>query len=143
VEAYRTDDAEVILVAMGSMAGTIKDAIDELRREGKKVGLVRIRCYRPFPHEDLVAALGSAKIVAVLDANVSLGSEGAVGLDLKSKLSGRPGMPRVIDFIAGVGGREVNSRSVRKIVDQAEKILASDLPVSEAEWLDLNPAIVP
>jgi pyruvate ferredoxin oxidoreductase alpha subunit len=143
VEAYRADDADVILVAMGSMAGTIKDAIDDLRQEGKRVGLVRIRCYRPFPHEDLIAELCRAKVVAVLDANVSIGSEGAVGLDIKSKLNGRSGMPMVVDFIAGVGGREVNSSAVRKIVDRAEKILVSGLPISEAEWIDLNPAIVP
>jgi pyruvate ferredoxin oxidoreductase alpha subunit len=143
VEAYRTGDAEVILVAMGSMAGTIKDAVDDLRREGKKVGLIRIRCYRPFPYEDLLAAVRGAKVVAVLDANVSMGSEGAVGLDVKSKLNGRPGAPMVIDFIAGLGGREVNSNAVRKIVDRAEKISSSGVPPLEAEWLDLNPAIVP
>jgi hypothetical protein len=89
---------------------------------GKGWLLVRIRCYRPF-QEDLIAALGRAKVVAVLDANVSIGSEGAVGLDIKSKLNGRPGMPMVLDFIAGLGGREVNSSAVRKIVDRAEKIL--------------------
>jgi hypothetical protein len=64
-------------------------------------------------------------------------------LDIKSKLNGRSGMPMVVDFIAGVGGREVNSSAVRRIVDRAEKILVSGLPISEAEWLDLNPAIVP
>jgi pyruvate ferredoxin oxidoreductase alpha subunit len=143
VEAYRTGDAEVILVAMGSMAGTIKDAVDDLRREGKKVGLIRIRCYRPFPYEDLVAAVRGAKVVAVLDANVSMGSEGAVGLDVKSKLIGRPGAPMVIDFIAGLGGREVNSTAVRNIVDRAERLFSSGVPPAEAEWLDLNPAIVP
>ncbi|MBI5579070.1 MAG: pyruvate ferredoxin oxidoreductase [Deltaproteobacteria bacterium] len=143
VEAYRTGDAEVVLVAMGSMAGTIKDAVDDMRREGKKVGLIRIRCYRPFPYEDLVAAVRGAKVVAVLDANVSMGSEGAVGLDVKSKLIGRPGVPMVIDFIAGLGGREVNSTAVREIVDRAERLSSSGLPPPEAEWLDLNPAIVP
>jgi pyruvate ferredoxin oxidoreductase alpha subunit len=143
VEEYRTGDAEVILVAMGSMAGTIKDAVDDLRREGKKVGLIRIRCYRPFPYEDLVAAVRGAKVVAVLDANVSMGSEGAVGLDVKSKLIGRAGAPMVIDFIAGLGGREVNSTAVRKIVDRAERILSAGVSPPEAEWLDLNPAIVP
>jgi pyruvate ferredoxin oxidoreductase alpha subunit len=143
VEVYRTGDAEVILVAMGSMAGTIKDAVDDLRREGKKVGLIRIRCYRPFPYEDLLAAVRGAKVVAVLDANVSMGSEGAVGLDVKSKLIGRPGVPMVIDFIAGLGGREVNSTAVRNIVDRAERLSSSGVPPPEAEWLDLNPAIVP
>jgi len=143
VEAYRTGDAEVILVAMGSMAGTVKDAVDVLRQEGKKVGLLRIRCYRPFPYEELLAAVRGAKVVAVLDANVSMGSEGAVGLDVKSRLNGRPGGPMVIDFIAGLGGREVNSTTVRAVVDRAERLFSSGAPPPEAEWLDLNPAIVP
>jgi pyruvate ferredoxin oxidoreductase alpha subunit len=143
VDAYRTGDAEVILVAMGSMAGTIKDEVDALRKEGKKVGLIRIRCYRPFPHEEIWAAAHRAKVVAVLDANVSMGSEGAVGLDVKSKLCGRPGGPMVLDFIAGLGGREVNSTAVRTIVDCAERLLSANAPPAEAVWIDLNPALVP
>lgn len=143
VDAYRTEDAEVILIAMGSMAGTIKDEVDALREEGKKVGLIRIRCYRPFPHEEIWAAAHGAKVVAVLDANVSMGSEGAVGLDVKSKLCGRPGGPMVLDFIAGLGGREVNSTAVRTIVDCAERLLSANAPPAEAIWVGLNPALVP
>ena len=90
-----------------------------------------------------MAAVRGAKVVAVLDANVSMGSEGAVGLDVKSKLNGRAGVPMVIDFIAGLGGREVNSTAVRTIVDRAERLFSSGMPPPEAEWLDLNPAIVP
>jgi pyruvate ferredoxin oxidoreductase alpha subunit len=143
LETYRTKGAEVVLVALGSMAGTIKDAVDDLRQEGKKVGLIRIRCYRPFPYEELLEAVRGAKVIAVLDANVSMGSEGAVGLDVKSKLIGRPGAPMVVDFIAGLGGREVNSTAIRTVVNRAESLAASGLPPPEAEWLDLNPAIVP
>jgi pyruvate ferredoxin oxidoreductase alpha subunit len=66
IEAYGTDGAEVILVAMGSMVGTAKDAVDELRSKGKKVGLVKIRCYRPFPHEDIWDAIRGAKVVKAL-----------------------------------------------------------------------------
>jgi hypothetical protein len=72
-----------------------------------------------------------------------MGSEGAVGLDVKSKLIGRPGAPMVVDFIAGLGGREVNSTAIRTVVNRAESLAASGLPPPEAEWLDLNPAIVP
>jgi hypothetical protein len=64
-------------------------------------------------------------------------------LDVKSKLIGRPGVPMVIDFIAGLGGREVNSTAVRDIVNRAERLSSSGAPPPEAEWLDLNPAIVP
>ncbi len=143
IEAYRTDGAEVILVAMGSLAGTAKDAVDELCSEGKKVGLVKIRCYRPFPHEDIWDAIKAAKVVAVMEANFSLGSEGAVGMDLKSRLCGKVDAPLVIDFIAGLGGREVNKKTIGEIVKKAEEVLSSGLPLEESQWVDLNRTILP
>jgi pyruvate ferredoxin oxidoreductase alpha subunit len=143
IECYHTEHADVILVAMGSMVGTIKDAIDELRSAGKKVGLVKICCYRPFPHEEIWKAVKGSKIVAVMDANVSLGSEGAVSLDLKAKLCGRKNAPIVIDFIAGLGGREINAKTVGRIVAAAEDSLASGMSFQESKWVDLVSALVP
>ena len=143
IEAYRTDGAEVILVAMGSLAGTAKDAVDELRSAGKKVGLVKIRCYRPFPHEDIWDAIKGAKVVAVMEANFSLGSEGAVGMDLKSRLCGKVNAPLAIDFIAGLGGREVNKKTIGEIVEKAEEVLSSGLPLEESQWVGLNRTILP
>ena len=142
IEAYRTGDADVILVAMGSVVGTIKDAVDELRHGGKKVGLVKIRCYRPFPHTEIREAIRGARVVAVMDANFSMGSEGAVGLDLKAKLYGRPDAPVVIDFIAGLGGREININTIGKLVERAEEVYRSGRILPESEWVDLNPALL-
>ena len=137
------EDAEVILTAMGSVVGTVKEAVDELRSEGKKVGLVKIRFYRPFPHEDIWEAVKNARVVGVMDANVSMGSEGAVGMDLKAKLCGRANAPLVVDFIAGVGGREINKQTVGRIVRKAEEFLRSGMPPQEPFWVDLNPDILP
>ncbi|MBF0529759.1 MAG: hypothetical protein HQK55_10915 [Deltaproteobacteria bacterium] len=143
IEAYKTEDADVILVAIGSVVGTIKDAVDELREAGKKVGLIKIICYRPFPHEDILEAIKNSKAVVVLDANISLGSEGAIGMDLKAKLCGQPKAPLILDLIAGLGGREINIKTVGRIVEEAEKALLSGSPWSEARWLDLDPTILP
>jgi pyruvate ferredoxin oxidoreductase alpha subunit len=143
IEAYRTEGADIILMAMGSMVGTIKDAVDDLRKAGKKVGLVKIRCYRPFPHEEIWEAIKRAKLVGVMDANISLGSEGAVGMDLKAKLFGRSNAPRVANFIAGLGGREINIRTIRQLVKQAEEINTSGIVPADSEWVDLNTAILP
>jgi pyruvate ferredoxin oxidoreductase alpha subunit len=143
IEAYRTDAAEVILLTMGSMAGTAKDAVDELRSGGKKVGLVKLRCYRPFPYEDIWDAVKGAKVVGVIEANFSLGSEGAVGMDLKAKLCGRADAPLVIDFIAGLGGKEVNKVTIGEIVKKAEEVLNSGLPLQESHWVSLNRTILP
>jgi len=142
IEAYRTDHADIVLVAMGSVAGTIKDAVDELRQNGKKVGLVKLRCYRPFPHAEIRQALRGARVVAVMDANFSMGSEGAVGLDLKAKLYGRPDAPIVIDYIAGLGGREININTIGKLVERAEEVYRSGRILPEPEWVDLNPALL-
>jgi pyruvate ferredoxin oxidoreductase alpha subunit len=143
IEAYRTEGAEVILVAMGSMAGTIKDEVDRLRGEGKPVGLVKIRCYRPFPHEDIWEAIKGSRVVAVMEADFSMGSEGAVGMDLKAKVCGRPGAPLVLDFIAGLGGREVNQQTVDGVVAEAQKAINSKSPLLESYWMGLDPSIVP
>jgi len=142
IEAYRTNGADVILVAMGSVAGTIKDAIDDLRNTGKKVGLVKIRCYRPFPYEEIWEAVKDANVIGVMDANISMGSEGAVGLDLKAKMISKPDAPIVIDFIAGLGGREISSKTIANLVDRAEQAYSSGVVMPEADWVDLNPAIL-
>lgn len=143
IEPYRTENAEVILVTMGSMAGTVKEAVDELRSEGKKVGLVKIRCYRPFPHEDIMDVIREAQVVVVMEADFSMGSEGAVGMDLKAKLCGRADVPLVFDFIAGLGGREVNKKIVREIIQRSEEMYKAGSPLHESYWVDLNLSILP
>jgi len=119
VEGYQLEDAETAIVAMGSLSGTVKDTIDEMRAAGKKVGLLRIRTYRPFPGEEVAAALKGAQRIAVLDKNVSLGSKGAVGLEVKDALYGS-GIP-VHDYIVGLGGRDIRKRDIARILDLAEK----------------------
>ncbi len=119
VEGYQLDDAETVLVAMGSICGTAKDAIDELRKDGKRVGLLKIRCFRPFPSMEVKSALKHVQRVAVLDKNVSLGSKGAVALEVKDAMYGSK-IP-VLDYILGLGGRDVRKRDIKSIVELAEK----------------------
>ncbi len=124
IESYRMEDAETAIVAMGSICGTTKDAIDEMREEGKKVGLVRIRCFRPFPAEDLKAALAGVERIAVLDKNVVLGAgggtaRGAVALELKDALYGES-VP-VLDYILGLGGRDVRIGDIKNVVALCER----------------------
>jgi pyruvate ferredoxin oxidoreductase alpha subunit len=142
IEAYQTKDAKIILLAMGSMAGTIKDAVDSLRAEGEKVGLVKIRSYRPFPYEEIWNAVKKAETLAVVDANLSLGSEGAIGMDLKAKLYGIPNAPLIVDVIAGLGGRDVNGSRIKEIINSVRKVRSDDFP-REPYWAGLNEAIVP
>jgi pyruvate ferredoxin oxidoreductase alpha subunit len=143
IESYKTDDAEVILLAMGSMAGSIKDAVDSLRAGGDKVGLVKIRSYRPFPYEEIWEAVKGARTVAVVDANLSFGSEGAIAMDLKAKLYGMAEAPQVVDVIAGLGGRDVNESRIKEIVEKAKEVQSTGYYLREPYWAGLNPTIVP
>jgi pyruvate ferredoxin oxidoreductase alpha subunit len=119
VEGYQLEDAETAIVAMGSICGTIKDSIDEMRAEGKKVGLLKIRVFRPFPSEDIAKALSQVERVAVLDKNISLGAKGAVALEVKDALYGSS-IP-VRDYILGLGGRDVRKKDIAAIVAMVEK----------------------
>ena len=119
VEGYRLDDADTALIAMGSICGTVKDAIDEMREHGRKVGLLKIRAYRPFPAQEIADALKGVSTVAVLDKNISLGNGGAVGTEVKSALYGS-GIS-VYDYIIALGGRDVRKKDITAVVDLAEK----------------------
>jgi len=143
IESYESENADLILLAMGSMSGTIKDAVDSLRSEGERVGLVKIRSFRPFPYEEIWEAVKGAKALAVVDANLSLGSEGAIGMDLKAKLYGVPNAPLVVDVIAGLGGRDVNESRIKEIVNRLKETHASGYFLREPYWAGLNSQMVP
>jgi pyruvate ferredoxin oxidoreductase alpha subunit len=118
VEEYRLEDADTAIVAMGSICGTVKDAIDEMREAGKKVGLLKIRCFRPFPSFEVKKALEGVSTVAVLDKNISLGSKGAVALEVKDALYGS--QTPVHGYIIALGGRDVRKKDVASVVALAE-----------------------
>ena len=119
IEGYRLDDADTAIVAMGSICGTIKDAIDEMRVEGKKVGLLKIRVFRPFPSEEIAKMLSHVKRVAVLDKNISLGAKGATALEIRDALYGSS-IP-VKGYVLGLGGRDVRKKDIKEIVALSEK----------------------
>jgi pyruvate ferredoxin oxidoreductase alpha subunit len=119
VEEYRLDDADVAFVAMGSICGTIKDAIDEMREAGMKAGLLKLRCYRPFPRAEVAAALKNVSKVAVVEKNLSIGSamKGAVGYEVMEAV-GRTG-PEVYSYVAGLGGRDLRRKDFAAMAVEA------------------------
>jgi pyruvate ferredoxin oxidoreductase alpha subunit len=117
VETHQTEDAEIILLAMGSIAETALTAVDEMRSEGLKVGLARIRLWRPFPFEAIFDALKGARVITVLDRMLSPGGHGGpVGTELRSAFYQRPERPLILDFVAGLGGRDINRQTFRELV---------------------------
>jgi len=107
VEAYRTDDAEVVFFMMGSFATKAKEAVDRIRDAGWQIGLVRPRLLRPFPEARLKELLAGKRGVAVIDQNISLGKGGVLHAELASALYGLPKTPVLVSFIGGLGGRDI------------------------------------
>ena len=143
IDTYATEDAEVILVAMGSVIGTLREAVDILRREGIQVGLIKVRCYRPFPAEALRQAVAHSGIVAVLDRALSYGYQGVLATDVKTALYDAGQRPLVLGLMAGFGGREVNLDTARQIVQSARRALDMGSVPQEAEFIGLKTETLP
>lgn len=121
VEAYDCDDAEVVLVVMGSVAGTARLVMKELRKEGKKVGLVKIRSFRPFPKKFFQDLSKKVKAIGVIDRNISFGYEGAVYSEVKAAACHSGTDIQMIDFIAGISGRDITMGNIREMFELLEK----------------------
>jgi pyruvate ferredoxin oxidoreductase alpha subunit len=137
VEEYKTKDAERVIVAMGSVCGTIKDVVDELRVKGKKVGLLKVTTYRPFPQQEIYEALKNVSRVAVLDRALSLGSYAPLAGETKAVFFGKKKKPQVISsFIVGLGGRDITKNSIREIL----RLLTAK--ERACEFIDLKPELL-
>jgi pyruvate ferredoxin oxidoreductase alpha subunit len=125
VEEYYTSDAEIVIAAMGSVCGTIRHTVNELREKGKKVGLLKIRTYRPFPDEEIQKACKNLKNLQVIDKDISLGQQGALYTDIKECLYATD--VKVKSFIAGLGGRDITPKDIEAIFENKSK--------KDVEWL--------
>ncbi|MDN5325980.1 MAG: pyruvate ferredoxin oxidoreductase alpha subunit [Moorella sp. (in: firmicutes)] len=117
VDPYYCDGAEVVLVLMGATAGTAREVVDDLRRRGEQVGLLRLRSFRPFPVAALRSVLAGTKVVAVLDRDCSFGYEGVLATEIKAALQGAnvPGTPEVAGFTGGLGGSDIRPEDLAGI----------------------------
>ncbi|MDR1997409.1 MAG: pyruvate ferredoxin oxidoreductase [Candidatus Margulisbacteria bacterium] len=123
LEKYKLEDAEVAIVCLGSTAGTTKDVVDTLRARGQKIGLLKIRVFRPFPVEDIAAALGGLKAVAVLDRSDALsGYGGPVFTEVCSALFNSAARPKVINYVYGLGGRDIDLHMLEAVFMRLLKI---------------------
>jgi pyruvate ferredoxin oxidoreductase alpha subunit len=120
VEAYKADDAETILVTMGSLGETASVAVDMMRKEGRPVGLAKIRVWRPFPFDAFKRATLHAKQLVVIDRAISMGAGGPVAAEVRSVLYGETQRPEVYNFVAGISGRDVTPLDFIRMVDKAE-----------------------
>jgi pyruvate/2-oxoacid:ferredoxin oxidoreductase alpha subunit len=130
LERYRCEGADLVIVTMGSMCGTAREAVDALRASGVAAGLLKVRLFRPLPAAALREALAGVKDVLVLDRNFSPGAGGALHQELRGALYGMPGAPRVHGVLAGVGGVNVPPAKIVELVRRA----ASSEPLAESAW---------
>lgn len=114
-EKYKTDDADYIIVTLGSISGLCREAADILREEGIKAGVLRLRYLRPFPSKDIAEAVAGAKAVAVLEKDISFGNEGTVFTNVNSALYGAGLSVKSYNFIGGLGGRNISLSDVKDI----------------------------
>ena len=139
-EEYQTDDADVVLVGMGTLSTPVKVAIRQMRQEGKKVGFVRVRWFRPFAAEELAATLGRFKAVGVIDRDFSLGSpyhSGVLATEVRAAMYPAAKRPPMLGFICGLGGREVTVPDVKKMTESV--YLAADGKTQPAtKWIGLR-----
>ena len=123
LEDYRMSDAEVCIVVMGSAAGTCKDAIDKLRENGVRIGLLKPRVFRPFPYERIAEVLKNMKAVAVLDRSSAPGSFGApLFTEVRSALYDYETRPKVVNYVYGLGGRDITAEHFNDVATKLEKI---------------------
>jgi pyruvate ferredoxin oxidoreductase alpha subunit len=137
VRPYRTDDAETVVVALGSQVGTIEVVVDAMREEGHRVGLLDVTCFRPWPRDEVRRALAGASRVVVVEKAFAVGAGGIVGQNTRLALAGTPAV--VHDVVAGLGGRPVTAAAVRGLLDD---VLADRVDPHRLHFLGLRGDLV-
>lgn len=124
IDLYHVEDAEIAIVCLGSTTGTVKTVVDELREEGIKAGVLKIRTFRPLPVDGIVEALKKVKAVAVMDRSMSFGGNGGpVFHEVRHALYDLPAHPYIINYIYGLGGRDTSPTQIRQIYTELQKIV--------------------
>lgn len=134
VEDYKCEDAEIILVTSATVTGTARIVVDMMREEGKKIGILKIRVFRPFPIDKVRDILGGAKKVACIDRNISFGQSGIFFEEVKASLYNATNRPPIWGYIAGLGGRDITPETIMEIVRRTEE---SDTP-EDLIWIGVK-----
>jgi len=139
LDPYRLEDAEIAVICLGSTAGTVKTVVDDLRNEGVKAGLLRIRTFRPLPVEGITKALEKVKAIAVMDRSMSFGGHGgAVFHEVRHALYDAATHPHVVNYIYGLGGRDTSPSQIREIFNDLQKILETGRVKAPVQFVGLR-----
>lgn len=138
IERYKCEDADLVLMTMGTMGSDAKLAVDSLRKEGLKVGAARVRVYRPFPSEEIVKLSRNVQMLATIDRHISFGMEGFLASEVKASLYAVKDRPLAAGFIAGLGGRDVTAQTIEKIAKKSLGYMHAGKVERETDWVDLK-----
>lgn len=140
-EEYCLEDADYAIVAIGSVCGTVKDAIDKMRAEGKKVGLLKVRVFRPFPGEEMAEALKNCKSIAIMDRCEGYNANGGpLGAELTTAMYKAKATAEIVNIIYGLSGRDVKVSDVERVYDKLEKLAQGVNEFGEYPYLGLRSA---
>ena len=132
------EDADTVIVCMGSMSGTVRHVVRQLRSESKKVGIARVVCFRPFPKTELAEALRGVKNVAVIDRVSAMGAFGPLYEEVLASMKMSGNNANAYSFVAGLGGRDIWEQTVENVFAKAEEMGARNAPCKEPIWIDLK-----
>ena len=134
IEEHNCEGAEAVITAMGTIASTARVVVDDLRREGKKVGLIKLKCYRPFPFDEIRGLAKKYHAIGVIDRNISLGGGGNVLNETRSAIYDIAERPKVLGFHTGMAGEEVTPQMIRRIAEKTLKSVSEPVPTA-VEWV--------
>jgi len=135
VEEYGCDDVDAVLVAMGTIASTAKTAVDRLQRDGKRIGLVAIKSFKPFPEEEFQRIAGYAKAMGVVDRNVSTGTRGGITFtEVRHALYDVDERPVMLNFHAGMRGKEVRVEDLKRMAEKTLNAAYGEKASPQVEW---------
>ena len=139
IETDACEDADIVLVTTGSVTSTARCVVEDLRARGERVGICKIKLFRPFPAETIRRILGAAPRIAVIDRNVSFGVGGIFAQEIRSALCALERRPPVYSYIVGLGGRDVTPETIAEIYRLTREATA---PEAESRWIGLNPELL-
>lgn len=137
VEEYRTEDADVVMVGAGTMVSTARDVVDKLRSEGHKVGLVKMRVFRPFPYEEFQSIAQNVDVIGVMDRSFTGGYGGAMFTEVKAAIYNTDARPKIKNYLIGIGGRDVTAKMLEDTFRNALRVKEHGLD-KEMMWVDLK-----
>lgn len=141
IETYQCEDADLILLSMGTIGSEAKITVDNLRKHGLKVGSARLRVYRPFPTKEIQKLANNTQMLTTIDRAISFGNQGQLHTEVKAVLYGQKDTPLTAGFITGLGGRDVTYHDIETIAKKSLKWLKEGKTFEKTEWIGLKEAV--